>query len=123
MNSVSQEQYGMPFRGKYVEKDIFKPLKLEPGTEVNVSRVLRYTKETGYLAGDPVNLNKLNIAANNIDKALLPGGKVTIFDHPPVASPVVESLRRKGYRITRQELINPPDEDLPAEWVYELIKR
>lgn len=120
----SHRACGEVFRNQYIRADIGTPLNLEPVNFINVSRVLRYAHcPSGFLySRDPVKINKLLIAASNIDRCLNSGGKARLFDHVEVLGVVVDDLLSRGYALKKVDCINPRDEDYPGEWLFILRK-
>lgn len=112
------------YKNPYTRQDIFKPFDLgKKAAGIEVGQVLRYhAKEGGHLAGEKIDQSKLKIASDNIDRHLRKGGTVRIFDHPDVAESVVKNLQNRGYKLEMKGMVNPPDEDLPADWQYRLKK-
>lgn len=113
------------YKNEYVKADISKPgLRLEAAEFINVSKVLKYVStKDGFLYDDGVIRRKgLLAVVNNIDNNLSLNGEVRLFDHLEVMALVVSELICRNYEMKKIELINPGDEDCPAEWEVILRK-
>ena len=74
---------------EYVEGDITTPLNLEPKSFVNISNVISNFGERSDTIDRQV--------ADNIDRALLPGGRVRLLDPIELLHPILSYLKSLGY--------------------------
>lgn len=110
--------------GKFIKQDLREDFShLEPVDRIWIGGMLRYlTIESGWLDGMEVGYREQVRFAERLDKILKPGGRVTIRDHLEVCSYILEELVIEGYKIESLELSNPSDQDLPSDWVINLLK-
>lgn len=114
------------YKNEYIKADISKPgLKLDRAEFINVSKVLKYiSTEDGFLYDDGIIRRKrLLTCVDNIDNNLSLNGIVRLFDHLEVMALVMSELILRNYVMEKIELINPYDEDYPAEWEVILRKK
>lgn len=114
------------YKNEYVEVDISRPgLELDTAKFINVSKVLKYVStKDGFLYDDGIiRRNGLLTVVDNIDNNLSLNGTVRLFDHLEVMALVISELILRNYEMKKIELINPRDEDYPAEWEVILRKK
>jgi len=133
IDNVLEKQFKKWFpknTNKYIQQDISKPFQLPPAKEINIGSTLRQlgnlAEEGGllYMPGEKFELpiKELKQVVQNIDNNLLPGGKVTIYDHKELIDPVVKDLKELNYTELSKKKIYSRDEDFPAEWEFILKK-
>ena len=83
----SPEEFDYPGSENLIEGDLETPLNLEPKPFINISNVV------GELA-----FSKRDVVASNIDRALLPGGRVRLLDMLPALQPILKHLKDLGYK-------------------------
>lgn len=81
----------------YIDGDLTTPLSLSPKPFINISNVLGQTNNWGDMTGEEWDKDQLQIA-DNINKALLPGGKVRLVESIENLQPVLDPLYNLGYK-------------------------
>jgi len=95
---MTKEEFDEP--NPLITADISEPLSLEPVEFINVSSVILN------FAGNEEDVEQVVI---NIDNALLPGGRVDVYESQWIAEYIINRLSSKGYKVIQKDI--QPEED------------